>query len=381
VCLVPGIADGRFLIDDAYIQPEHLTQASCLCGECVADERHAGGLPRRALFSGALTAAGGAMLLGALGAGTGVAKAATLAPQDGASPTGDAVVFLGLNGGPNITPVHKQPAIALVVNGVTYLVDMGADTIQQLSAAGLPLANLRHAFITHHHSDHIAGYPALAALGMVQQSSLVRLDVWGPPPLTQMQAALSTYWQADIASREATGVSVPFKQMLHGHEVVLPKTGVKRVFEDGNVVVSAARVQHGSDVPDAYAYRFDDKHAGRSVVFSGDTAPTDNLVALARDADLLVHEVIYLPGIDQLLQSIDPKVRPTLRQHLVESHTSTDQLPAVAKAANVKRLALCHLGPAFIPGPVFAGALAKASAAAGFAGEIIVPNELDVVRL
>ena len=337
--------------------------------------------PRRALFSGALKAAGGTLLLGVLGAGASTAEAATFAPQTGVSPTGDAVVFLGVNGGPNITPVHKQPALALVVNGITYLVDMGADTIQQLSAAGIPLATVRHAFITHHHSDHIAGYPALAALGMVQQSSLVRLDVWGPPPLAQMQSALSTYWQADTASREATGVSVPFKQMLHGHEVRLPRTGTRRVFEDDNVVVSATRVQHGSDVPDAYAYRFDDKHAGRSVVFSGDTAPTDNLVTLARDADLLVHEVIYLPGIDQLLQSIDPKVRPTLRRHLVESHTSTDQLPAVAKAANVKRLALCHLGPSFIPAPVFRSALAQASATAGFAGEIIVPTELDVVTL
>jgi ribonuclease BN (tRNA processing enzyme) len=196
-----------------------------------------------------------------------------------------------------------------------------------------------------------------------------------------MQAGLTAFWQADIASREATGVSVPWKRMLHGHELRMPRTGTKRVFEDENVVVSATRVQHGSDVPNAYAYRFDDKHAGRSVVFSGDTAPTDNLVALARDADLLVHEVIFVPGIDQLLQSVDPKVRPTLRKHLVESHTSTDQLPAVAKAANVKRLALCHLGPAFIPAQVFSRALAQASATAGFAGEIIVPTELDVVRL
>jgi ribonuclease BN (tRNA processing enzyme) len=196
-----------------------------------------------------------------------------------------------------------------------------------------------------------------------------------------MQSALTTYWQADIASREATGVTVPWREMLHGHELVLGPTGVKRVFEDNNVVVSATRVFHGADVPNAYAYRFDDKHAGRSVVFSGDTAPTDNLVALARDADLLVHEAIFLPGIDQLLQSVDPKVRATLRQHLVESHTSTDQLPAVAKAANVGRLAICHQGPAFIPGPVFHSALARVSAAVGYGGEIIVPTELDVVRL
>ncbi len=380
MCLVPGIADGRLLIDETFVKAEHATGAACLCAAC-APETGRRGLPRRSLFTGALTVAGGALLLGAAGIVPAAAEATTFEPSGGPSPTGDGVVFLGLNGGPNITPAHKQPALALVVNGITYLVDMGADTIQQLFAAGLPLASVRHAFITHHHSDHIAGFPALAALGMVQQSSLVRLDVWGPPPLAQMQAALSTFWQADIASREATGVTVPWSRMLHGHEVRLSTTGIKRVFEDQNVVVSATRVQHGSDVPNAYAYRFDDKHAGRSVVFSGDTAPTDNLVALARDADLLVHEVIYLPGIDQLLQSVDPSVRVSLRQHLVESHTSTEQLPAVAKAANVKRLALCHLGPAFVPGPVFRAALTASSAAVGFSGEIIVPTELDVVRL
>lgn len=376
MCHVPGIADGRFLIDETYLKPEHATGAACLCSSCRPAD---GGLDRRSLFSGALKVAGGALALGALAPA--VSRAATFAPAGGASPTGDGVVFLGLNGGPNITPFHKQPALALVVNGITYLVDMGADTIQQLAAARIPMATVRHAFITHHHSDHIAGYPALAALGMVQPSTLQRLDVWGPPPLAKMQAALSAFWQVDIDARAQTGVSVPWAEMLHGHELRLPATGVKRIFEDGNVIVSATRVPHGKEVPFAYAYRFDDKHAGRSVVFSGDCSPNDNIVALARGADLLVHEVIFVPGIEQLLQSVDPKVRATLRQHLVDNHTSTEQLPAVAKAANVPRLALCHMGPAFIPANVFEGALRRASAAAGYAGEIIVPTELDVVRL
>src|SRR4051794_32521896 len=112
MCLVPGIADGRYLIDETFVSPDHLTQATCLCHECAGD-----GMPRRSLLTGALKAAAGAALIGSVGSLGTAAHAATLDPAGGPSATGDGVVFLGVNGGPNITPVHKQPALALVING------------------------------------------------------------------------------------------------------------------------------------------------------------------------------------------------------------------------------------------------------------------------
>ena len=63
-------------------------------------------------------------------------------------------------------------------------------------------------------------------------------------------------------------------------------------------------------------------------MISGDTNYSPALVALAKGADVLVHEVIYLPGIDRLLARIPDAV--TLRKHLVDSHTTPEDVGRVA---------------------------------------------------
>jgi hypothetical protein len=172
VCLIPGLADGRFLTDNDLLPEELATTAGCGCPD------HGGGLSRRGLLSGSLKAAGGLALAGGLG---GLAARATPATAQTVPDTGDAIVPLGVNGGPILSLAHSQPSLALVVNGRTYLVDAGADAPVQLLRAGIKWPSLAHLFITHHHSDHVAGYPALAILGWNQNPGYNRLDVWGPP--------------------------------------------------------------------------------------------------------------------------------------------------------------------------------------------------------
>src|SRR3954470_5319161 len=67
------------------------------------------------------------------------------------------------------------------------------------------------------------------------------------------------------------------------------------VYEDNQVRVTATLVDHFPIVP-AFAFRFDT--AAGSVACSGDTAPNDNLVALAQDTDVRVHEVIDPAWVD-----------------------------------------------------------------------------------
>ena len=91
----------------------------------------------------------------------------------------------------------------------------------------------------------------------------------------------------------------------------------------------------------AYAYRFDT--ADRSIVISGDTARSENLIKLAEGADVLVHEVMSRAGAGQAGRLIPHATR--LREHLLASHTTAEDVGRVATAAKVKKLVLSHYVP------------------------------------
>jgi ribonuclease BN (tRNA processing enzyme) len=106
------------------------------------------------------------------------------------------------------------------------------------------------------------------------------------------------------------------------------------------VKVTSCRVRH-PPITQSYAYRFDAKD--RSIVISGDTAFAPELAEFASGADVLVHEAMYLPAIEKLIR--DAPAAPRLRQHLLASHTSTEDVGKIAKQAGVRTLVLSHLVP------------------------------------
>ena len=249
MCLVPGIADGRYLIDDNLIGEDQCVDAWCGCGHHDHASGARAGVTRRGALQRAGAIAAGMTVGGLVGAGSASAKggpaakmAATVAPDAAAQ-----VVFLGTNGGPSLNPARSQPASALIVNGIAYLVDAGGDVMWQLAKAQIPLPNVRHLFITHYHSDHVAGYPVLASLGWTQVTPLRRLDVWGPT-VRSMQAGLERMFAGDIASRQFVAGTVPFRELVYGHDVTIKRGDhrIRPVFSDNNVKVSAVRVMHGT---------------------------------------------------------------------------------------------------------------------------------------
>jgi ribonuclease BN (tRNA processing enzyme) len=205
--------------------------------------------------------------------------------------------------------------------------------------SGAPLPSLRAVFITHHHSDHNLDYGNLLynawAAGL-----RTRVDTYGPPPLHAMTAAFWELNKFDLDTRIADEGRPDLRKLIAAHEF----SGPGLVTQTDAVKVTSARVFH-PPIAQSYAYRFDT--ADRSIVVSGDTAYSADLITLARGADVLVHEVMHLEGVESLLKRVPNAA--TLRANLVRHHTSTEDVGKVANAAGVKTLALTHFVPADDP--------------------------------
>ncbi len=274
------------------------------------------------------------------------------------------LVMLGTAGGPTPKALRAAPAQALVVDGVVYVIDCGNGVARQMALAGINLGALRHVFITHHHSDHNADLGNLLLLAW-SGNLATPVDCWGPPPLAAMRETFLQLNAFDIQTRITDEGRAPLADLFRTHEL----SGAGVVLHGEHVTVTAARVSH-PPITDAYAYRFD--CPDRSIVFSGDTAPSETLVALARGADVLVHEVMYLPALEKLIAS-EPNAA-SLREHLLASHTSTEQVGRIATEARVKTLVLSH----FVPGgdPALTDDIWRDAVAPHFKGEIVIARDL-----
>jgi ribonuclease BN (tRNA processing enzyme) len=274
------------------------------------------------------------------------------------------LILLGTGGGPRPRKSSMSTAQVIVVNDVAYVVDCANGVPRQLVLAGVALAKIRHVFITHHHSDHNADYGTLLLLAWAS-GLRTRVDTWGPPPLEKITRLFFEMSAPDIEVRIADEGRVPLVPLVHPHEIT--QDGV--AMQDENVKVTAARVEHPL-VRDAFAYRFDGPD--RSIVISGDTHRSDNLVKLAGGADVLVHEAMWVPGVERLL-AFSPNAT-TLKKHIIASHTPVEEVGQVAAAAGVKTLVLSHLVPA--EDDRLTDQMWIDLAAAHFKGQIIVGKDL-----
>jgi ribonuclease BN (tRNA processing enzyme) len=243
------------------------------------------------------------------------------------------VVLLG-TGTPVADPERSGPSLAIIVGGASYLVDAGPGVVRRAAAAAqrdsisaLRVAHLRIVFLTHLHSDHTLGLPDL----MLSPAVLHRgqpLVIYGPPGTRTMVDHLLAAYREDIAIR--------VKGLEHGdtaaYRMIVREVAPGEIYRDSLVRVTAFAVAHGS-WPYAFGYRFD--AAGRSIVVSGDTRPTDAVVEACHGCDVLVHEVYSLKGFDRL--------PAPARQYHSTFHTSAIELGDLATRARPKLLLLTHI--------------------------------------
>jgi ribonuclease BN (tRNA processing enzyme) len=284
---------------------------------------------------------------------------------------GTKLVLLGTAAGPVPGRSREMTSHVMLNNGSAYVLDCGMGVTNQFARTGIPFSAIKSIFITHHHADHNIEYGPLLIVGWIQG---LRLDVraFGPPPLRQMtddfmRAYKQTvdFWAEDFHMKPLTSVNV--------QEI----SAAGPVSEDDNVKVSAILVEHPPVKP-ALAYRFDFKD--RSIAFSGDTAPLEAVAKMAKGADVLVHETMYVPAVEEYIKGQIAKGRPVnfeaFMAHMKADHTPSEDVGRIAQAAGVKTLVLSHLTPAIdsISDDTWREPVAKF-----FKGEIIVGKDLMVV--
>ncbi|HEX5023200.1 MAG TPA: MBL fold metallo-hydrolase [Candidatus Binatia bacterium] len=182
------------------------------------------------------------------------------------------------------------PSTLVEVGDQKFIFDAGRGAMQRLHQLGIPFAEINGMFLTHHHSDHVVGFPDLWLTGWIGRpcgKRSVPLQVWGPEGTKQMMDHLPQAFAVDIRVRRIN--YPPEGVRLIAHEI-----GEGVVLDDEGIKITAFEVDHGGEELPAYGYRIDYK--GRVAVLSGDTTFNENLIAHSQGADLLVHEVTDVAG-------------------------------------------------------------------------------------
>jgi ribonuclease BN (tRNA processing enzyme) len=302
--------------------------------------------------------------------------AVSAAVAKAAEPGATRLILLGTLGGPSVGRPRYMTSSVMLHGGSAHVLDCGYGVTEQLVRAGVKLQDIRDIFITHHHPDHnielgtliyFAWYAGLTA----------PLNLYGPPPLRRITAdylkALKPdvdIWLDDIGHSPLGPVKV--------HEV----SAAGPVMASGDMKVRSAIVNHPPVAP-ALGYRFD--FPDRSIAFSGDTTPVESVARLAKGADVLVHEAMYMPAMKAELEDVANRQaggsaieadRDKLWAHLMRSHSPAEGVGRIAAEAGVKTLVLYHLVP--ITG-VTDDQWKTAVRSGGFKGEIIVGQDLMVI--
>jgi len=291
---------------------------------------------------------------------------------------GTRVITLGTKNGPSPTVGRAQSSNLLVVNGAQYIIDAGDGVTRRLARLGTNFRNIDNIFITHAHSDHTSGLGALMTVVYdARRTNLV--NIYGPPGTAASVKGLLDFLTVSSEIRISDGTqTVPATKVFSGHD-----TGVGIILQDANVKVTAVENTHFHFPPGtpaygkykSYSYRFD--AADRSVVFTGDTGPSDAVAEMAKGADLLVSEVTVSP--DEYKgrpnwQLMTPEQQSAFMRHQREEHLFPDELGKMAARAGVKTVILTHITATVNPNDDYVRLAEEVKK--HFSGQVLIAKDL-----
>lgn len=218
------------------------------------------------------------------------------------APNADEMRVTLLGTGSPVPSVHRYgPATLVQAGGLNILIDAGRGNVVRLTQAGVPLGKIDAVFFTHYHSDHTNGLGDLWMTGYIPAfggRSGGDLNVYGPTGVKELVRGLQIAHADDIKVRVADGELNPATTGMVAHEF----DGEGVVFNKNGVVITAFDVPHDTKgaIKPNLGYRID--YAGRSVLISGDTIPTPNVIKYGKGVDVLIHEVAEFKDTNALPQ-------------------------------------------------------------------------------
>lgn len=273
------------------------------------------------------------------------------------------VVLLG-TGMPRPDPSRRGPAQVIDVDGQLLLIDCGAGALHRFVEAGLDPKRISRIAFTHLHSDHVTGIADLLWGGRLGGWWETPPAIVGPPGTRDFVARLIDAFHYDLKVRSFARRDV---------EPPVTEIGDGWIEEVAAFRLKAFRVEH-APVDQAFGFRVDFDRG--SVVVSGDTRRSENLIANASGASVLVHEVISRPGMEGVIEAAtDERVKDRARQ-ILGYHTPADELGDIATRAGAEHLVLSHIVRAARPVEEL-----LADARRGYDGRVTLGEDLMVFEI
>jgi len=244
------------------------------------------------------------------------------------------------------SPGRAQTCVMVRAGENIYIVDIGDGSASNLRNWGIPFNKIKSVLLTHLHSDHIFDLASLHQASWIMQKRKAKLDVYGPQGVGLVTKGFETAYEPDYFFRNSHhGDQIAPLDVAGFNPHTVDLNQPKVIHEDG-LIVTAFEVVHDPVKP-ALGYRFDYK--GRSLVISGDTSYSENLIEKSRDADVLFHEAQANHMIN-LIRDFNIQMGANLAAKVMEDiityHTTPIEAAEIANLANVKHLIFYHLTPA-----------------------------------